>query len=148
METNAAGAEVEAERAVDRGIGESEETESGLDENVAGALAYLVGFISGLVFYLIEKENEYVRFHAAQSMVVSAAVFLLWVGMSVASMVLTTMSAGSGFFAFGLLSLLLSLVWLFVFLGAVGLWVFLLIRAYQGKKTRIPVAAGIADGLL
>ena len=44
------------------------ENNSGLDSNVAGTLSYLFGFVSGLIFYLIEKEDRFVRWHAAQSM--------------------------------------------------------------------------------
>jgi uncharacterized membrane protein len=45
-------------------------TSNGLEENVAGLLCYVLGWITGLVFILIEKENKFVRFHAMQSIVV------------------------------------------------------------------------------
>jgi hypothetical protein len=43
---------------------------TGLEPNVAGLLCYLVGWITGLVFILIEKENQFVRFHAMQSIII------------------------------------------------------------------------------
>ena len=44
-------------------------TSVGLQANVAGLLCYLVGWITGLIFFLIEKENKFVRFHALQSLI-------------------------------------------------------------------------------
>ena len=51
------------------------ETSIGMQPNLAGLLCYFFGFITGLVFYLIEKKNKFVRFHAMQSMV-DSEVFL------------------------------------------------------------------------
>ena len=50
---------------------------TGIQPNVAALLAYLVGFVSGLVFFLIEKENKFVRFHAMQSIGLSGGLFVL-----------------------------------------------------------------------
>ena len=50
-----------------------EKTSTGLDENVAGLLCYVLGWVSGLVFILIEQENNFVRFHAMQSIIVFGA---------------------------------------------------------------------------
>ena len=47
-----------------------EKSSTGLAENVAGLLCYVLGWVSGLVFILIEKENRFVRFHAIQSIYV------------------------------------------------------------------------------
>ena len=54
-----------------------------LEPNVAGLLCYLVGWITGLVFILIEKENKFVRFHAMQSIVTFGALTVLWIALSV-----------------------------------------------------------------
>ncbi|WP_318010792.1 hypothetical protein [Bacillus sp. RAR_GA_16] len=51
-------------------------TSSGLEENVAGLLTYVLGFVTGIIFLLIEKENKFVRFHAMQSIVVFGAFFI------------------------------------------------------------------------
>ena len=120
---------------------------TGLDSNVAGALAYLFGALTGIIFYVLEPEDEFVRFHAAQSIVVSVGFFVLAFGTSIVTTVLSVLggaSAGASV-AFGLVSLVIGLVWLVVALAGFGLWLFLMLRAYQGKQTRIPVAAGIAD---
>jgi uncharacterized membrane protein len=129
---------------------ESGETESGLDENVAGALSYLFGLVTGLIFYLIEQDNAYVRFHAAQSMVVSGIVFVAYIGLSILGTVVSTVlvTSTSTVFLGSIVSLVLGLIWLVLALGGFGLWVYLMVRAYQGKTPRVPIAAGIADSLV
>ena len=125
------------------GHASGQETETGLDENVAAALAYVLGWLSGIVLYLLESENEYVRFHAAQSIVVFGAIFI-------AGMVLNVTQA---FALFGnvtraLLGPIFALLTLGLWLGALVLWLYLIIRTYQGENPRIPVAADIADDLV
>ena len=117
---------------------------TGLEPNVAGALSYLLGFLTGLVFFLIEEDDEFVRFHAAQSMVVFGGLFVLGIVVQVFT---TVIGATAGLFGW-LLALVFWLIWLVVSLGALVLWIFLMVRAYQGKTPRIPVAAGIADDLV
>lgn len=128
----------------------SGEMESGLDENVAGALSYLFGLVTGLIFYLIEQDNPYVRFHAAQSMVVSGIVFVAYIGLSILGTVVSSIlfTSSSTFFLGSIVSLVLGLIWLVLALGGFGLWVYLMVRAYQGKTPRVPIAAGIADSLV
>ncbi len=107
---------------------------SGLAENVAGLLCYLVGWLTGLIFLLIDK-RPFVRFHAAQSIVVFGVLFILrlvfwfgWVG------------TWGLFSLWGLLSMLLGLVTLIA-------WVVLMVQAYQGKMFEVPIAAGIAKSI-
>jgi uncharacterized membrane protein len=108
---------------------------SGLSENVAGLLCYLVGWLTGLIFLLIDK-RPFVRFHAAQSIVVFGALFILRI-------ILTFGLFGAtwGFFTiWGLISLLVSLVTLVA-------WIVLMVMAYQGKMFEVPIAAGIAKSI-
>lgn len=130
----------------DGAVASTHSSESGLDENVAGALSYLLGAITGVIFLVIEKENAFVRYHAAQSVVLSVAAFLGYVVLSVISTVITAvLFAGGGSLLFGLLSLLMTLLWLAVTLVAFGAWIYLMFRAYRGETVRIPVLAGFAD---
>ncbi len=124
--------------------------DDGPDANLMGALSYVLGFITGVVVYLIEKEDDFVRFHAAQSIAVSAILFAASIVLSVVGTVLSTLFfAGTGAFAVAsLLSLLLGLVWLAVSLAGFVLWVYLIVRAYQGATPRIPVAARLADRMV
>jgi len=109
-------------------------TTSGLAENVAGLLCYALGWLTGLIFLLIDK-RPFVRFHAAQSIVVFGALFILrmvfWFGW---------FGSWGLFWLFTMLSLLLSLLTLIA-------WIVLMIFAYQGKMFEVPIAAGIAKSI-
>lgn len=133
----------ERERDHDRERGHEGEVAGGLEPNVAGALSYLLGFVTGLIFFLMEEDDEFVRFHAAQSMVVFGGLFVL----GIVIQMFTGFVGATGVF-FGLFALVFSLVWLAVSLGALVLWIFLMVKAYQGETPRIPVAANIADDLV
>jgi uncharacterized membrane protein len=101
-------------------------TSMNLDENIAGALCYILGFITGIVFYLMEKENKFVRFHAMQSILVFLPVWVI--------VILISWIPGIGWAVSGLLGLL-SLI----------LWLILMIKAYQGEKFKLPVVGDIAE---
>jgi len=105
-----------------------------LEPNVAAALSYALGFVSGIAVYVLEDDDRFVRFHAAQSIVVFGG---LAVANAVTSAVFAAIGIGS---VAALLSGLISLL-------TVGLWVFLIATAYQGKTQRITVAADVADEL-
>lgn len=127
------------------------QTESGLDENIAGALAYVLGFLTGLIFFLIEKENRFVRFHAAQSMAFAILLTVAYIVLSILQLVFSVVlfsGTAGGFILGSIVTLVLGLVWLVLALGGFALWIYLIVRAYQGKTPRIPVAAGIADKLV
>jgi uncharacterized membrane protein len=116
-----------------------------LDENVVGALAYLFGFVTGIVVLMLEKESPFARFQAAQSIVVFGGLFVASAGLSLFSFVLGILLGDLlGFLLGGLLTLASFGVWL----AAIGLWAFLIYRAYSGTTFRVPVAAGLADRLV
>jgi uncharacterized membrane protein len=56
---------------------EKERSSTGLDENVAGFLCYLFGFITGIVFLVVEKESRFVKFHAMQSTITFLGLFII-----------------------------------------------------------------------
>jgi uncharacterized membrane protein len=123
-------------------VATGQETETGLSENVAGALSYLLGILTGIVFLVVEKDNEYVRFNAAQSIVVFGGIAVLAIGISILSTILGFLL---GDFLGLLVGFLLFLVWAAVGLVGFGLWAFLMYRAYRGNSFRVPIAAGYAD---
>jgi len=102
-----------------------EKTGSGLNQNLAGLLAYIAGIISGVIFLLIEKENQFVRFHAYQSIMVTVGLVILSIGLSFVPMV--------GW----ILSLLLSPI------GFI-LWVVCMYKAYQGEVFKLPIVGDMA----
>jgi len=104
-------------------------TSSGMEENVAGFLCYLLWWVTGLVFYLIEKDNKFVRFHALQSILVFLAITILNVILNVITFWLWFLWWISG------------IVWLL----AVILWIVLMIKAYQGEKFKLPIVGDIAE---
>ena len=109
---------------------------SGLQENVAGALCYLFGWVTGIIFLLIDK-RPFVRFHAAQSIVVFGA-------LTVIRIVLAMAFTGSWYYGFGFLYGLVFMVFGLVVLAAV---IVLMIQAFQGKRFEVPGAAGIARNI-
>lgn len=114
---------------------------SGMDPKLAGLLAYLVPPITGIIFFLIEKTNQVVRWHAAQSIVFGIAWIVLWIALTVLSMVLTAILPIIG-------TILGFLIWIVVFLGGIVLWVVCLIKGYSGQMWRMPVIAPYADRLM
>jgi uncharacterized membrane protein len=107
-------------------------TSTGLDPKIAGLLTYLFGWVTGLIFFLIEKEHREVRFHAAQSILVSLVLIGVYMVLSVVAMVPVI----------GLLALLGYAV---VGLGGFVLWVYLLIQGYNLNHVRLPVLGAMAE---
>jgi uncharacterized membrane protein len=99
-------------------------SETGLESNVAGLLCYVLGWVSGLVFFLIERKDKFVRFHAIQSMIVFGAINL-------------------AYFIVFRIPYIWVIGWIFWAFGVV-LWIVLMVRAYQGQKPKMPIAGDIA----
>jgi uncharacterized membrane protein len=128
---------------------EGGETGLGLEPNVAGALAYVLGVLTGALVYLTEPDDAFVRFHAAQSMVVSIGLVAVWMGFGILGGVLGAVGAATGgVFVFAVLGPVLALVWGVLSLASFGLWVYLIVSAYRGRSPRVPVAARLADRLV
>jgi uncharacterized membrane protein len=103
-----------------------EKTSMGMDQNVAGLLCYLVGWVTGIIFLVLEKDNKFVKFHAIQSIIVFGAI-------TVAGIIFRFIP-----FIGGILS------WLLWALGFI-LWIILMVKAYRGEKYKLPVAGAIAE---
>jgi len=102
-------------------------TASGLDANLAAALSYALGWVSGIVFLLTEHDNAFVRFHAMQSVVVFGVLSLSW-------FVLVSIPFIGWVLA------------IFVLIPASAiLWLLLLFKAYQGERFKVPVAGDMAE---
>jgi len=108
---------------------------AGLDENVAGLLSYLLGWVTGLIFLLIDK-RPFVKFHAAQSIVVFGGLTALRIALGI-------FVGFGGIFSFGLWGMLF---WLIGILGLV-LWILLMVKAYQHEMFKVPIAADIAQNI-
>ena len=100
-------------------------TSTGLEKNVAAGLCYALGWVSGLIFLLIEKEDEDIRFHAMQSIVVFG-------GLNILQIALTISLIG------------IPLLAIIAIVGFV-LWILLVIKGFQGEKYKVPFAGDIAE---
>lgn len=121
---------------------------SGVDPKLAALLSYLFLLIGGIIFLLIEKDNKYVRFHAAQSIVAGIASIVLSAGVGIVMAILGTVFAATGlFFLFSIFSL----IQLVVSLGIFVLWIVLMINAYngydKGETFKLPVLGNMAEKL-
>lgn len=101
----------------------AEKSATGLPRNTAGALSYVLGPVTGVVFYVLEKD-PFVRFHAMQSIVVFVVLFALqWI--------------------VGITIILLPVVPLISILSFV-LWLLLIYKAWQGDEWEVPVLGSYA----
>ena len=107
-----------------------------LDPKIGGLLAYLLfGWVGGLIMFLTQKHPE-VRFHGAQSVLVSIATFGLYAVLGVLSSVMAI-----GFGGWALFSALYSLIGLAV----LGLWISLCVKGYNLDHFKLPVIGDIAE---
>ena len=101
-------------------------TSVGLEPNLAGLLCYVLAWVTGIVFLILEKENQFVRFHAMQSIVVFGA--------------LTVVSIILSFIPFvGWV-----LGWILNILEFI-LWIVLMLKAYKGERYKLPWAGNFAE---
>ena len=105
---------------------ETTKTSTGMEQNIAGLLCYLAGWITGLIFFLIEKENKFVRFHAMQSIITFG-------GLTVLFMVL------------GFIPILGWMLIPIIALLQLVLWILLMVKAYQGERFKLPVIGDLAE---
>ncbi len=101
-------------------------TALGIDENIEGLLCYVLGWITGIVFLILEKENKFVRFHAMQSLAVFLVLFVI--------LVIIGMIPFVGWFISSLVSIFMLLLWLF-----------LMYKAFKGERYKLPIAGEFAE---
>jgi len=110
-----------------------------IDTNLVGALAYLAGLITGIIFLVLDpyKSNSFVRFHAFQSIFFNIAWVTFWIFWMIISAVLTPLTAG----VFGLIAVPLMLIFT---LAGFGIWIFLMYEAYQQTLFKLPIVGKFA----
>jgi uncharacterized membrane protein len=101
---------------------EAKKSGTGLEKNMAAAFTYVLGWVTGLIFLLVEKNDQFVRFHAMQSVVTFGALNLL-VMVPFIGWMLSPIVAIVGFI----------------------LWLVLIVKAYQGEKFKLPLAGDFAE---
>jgi uncharacterized membrane protein len=101
-------------------------TSLGIEENIEALLCYVLGWVTGIVFLALERENKFVRFHAAQSLATFLPLFVAMIILGVIPFV--------GWFL-SVLTFILTLL----------LWLFLMFKAFKGEKYKLPVVGDFAE---
>ncbi|HEV3513765.1 MAG TPA: hypothetical protein VGS05_18815 [Candidatus Sulfotelmatobacter sp.] len=111
----------------------------GLTMNLAAALSYALGAITGVLFLVLApyKDNRFVRFHAIQSIILNVAIVAVAIVWSIIVSILMSIAG------FWVLTVALPLDWLFG-LGIFALWLFMMFQAYSEREFRIPWIGNIA----
>lgn len=104
----------------------TEKSSTGLEANLAGALTYLLGPITGILFLVLEKESKFVRFHAMQSTITFIVLFVV-------TLVL------------GMIPIFGWLLLLPLQLAILVLWLFLMFKAFKGEKFKLPTIGDMAE---
>jgi uncharacterized membrane protein len=104
----------------------------GMQPNIEAGLSYVLGWVTGLIFFLMEKQNRFVRFHAMQSILFFGGLAVIWIILSIIG-------------ALPLLGFFTGLIWYaVVIIGLVG-YIVLLINGFQGKYFKLPIIGDYAE---
>jgi len=118
---------------------------TGLDENIAALLSYVFGWVSGLIFFLIEKDSRLVRFHAMQSLLFNVLIGIiltvLWVVLFVFFMIANQVSGALT----GILTILSTLIWIALSIAILIGWIMCLIKAFQCQYFKLPIIGNFAE---
>ena len=117
------------------------QTNLGMAPNVAGLLCYVpccIGLVFGIVAAIVEKQSRFVRFHAFQSLLLHAALFVICVGYQVLHLVISA--------AVGVLSVVMFPLGILLGLACVAVLIFMMVKANGGEEYELPVIGGMAKG--
>lgn len=108
-------------------------TAGGMSENVAGALCYVLGLITGILFLVLApyNQNKFVRFHAFQAIFFHVAWIVLWIADTMMAFVLPWY--------------LMSLIGMLLALGGLALWLILMFKAYNNERFKLPIVGDLAE---
>jgi uncharacterized membrane protein len=115
----------------------------GIQENIAGLLCYLFGWISGLIFLLIDK-RPFVRFHGAQAIAMNIAFFGIWVAFWMVTLLLGFITAMMKF-PIGFLTVFLYPVVMIAFFIT---WIYCMYKTYQHEKFKLPIIGSIVENMV
>lgn len=117
---------------------------AGMEENVAGLLCYLFGWVSGLIFLLIDK-RPFVKFHAAQSIALTLSFILVWIAFWIATFILGIITTAIFHFPIGFLMVFLLPL---VGIGFLLAYIFCMYKAYQHEKFKLPIIGNLVEGMV
>ncbi len=96
------------------------------NENLMAAATYLLAFVTGIIFLIVEKESKFIRFHAMQSTILFGGIFI-------ANIVL------------GFIPILGWLLGLLLSLASFILWIICMWKAFQGEMYKVPFVGNLAE---
>ena len=104
-------------------------TSTGLSPNIAGLLCYVAGWVSGIIFLVLEQRNKFVRFHATQSIIVFGI-------LTVAGIILGLIPVVGGAFS--------------LIIGIIGfiVWIVMIVKASSGEWYKLPWAGDVAEKIV
>jgi len=105
------------------------DTSTGLSPNVAGLLCYVGGWISGIVFFVLEQKNKFVRFHAAQSIVAFGIITVAGITLGLIPAVGVVFSS---------------------IIGVIGfiVWIVMIVKASNGEWYKLPWVGDVAENIV
>jgi uncharacterized membrane protein len=109
---------------------------TGLSSNIASLLSYICMPITSIVFLLVEKENQDVRFHAWQGTIFGVGYIVLIFALQLLAAIMGAI--------WGVLGIIVGFFVPLVGLAAFVLWIICLVKAYQGERWKIPYVGDIA----
>jgi uncharacterized membrane protein len=118
---------------------------TGLDENVAALLSYVLGGIGGLIFFLIEKDSRLVRFHAMQSILLNVLAVIIIIALMVVFSVLFLITTQISGVLSTLFSLIATLIWFVFGIGMLIAVIMCLLKAYQRQYFKLPIIGNFAE---
>ncbi len=112
---------------------------AGMTENMASALCYALGLITGIVFLVLApyNQNRNIKFHAFQSIFMHVALIVAYIALTILSIMLHSIPVLGALFGL-LISMALGL-------GSFLLWLFMLFKTYNGEKIMLPVIGELAQ---
>ena len=123
--------------------GSSDSPTTGLEENIAGLLCYLFGWLSGLIFLLIDK-RPFVRFHGAQAIALNISFAVIgiafWIITFILGVITTMLHFPIGF--------LLGLLFPLVIIGFIAVVIFCMYKAYQHEKFKLPIIGNMVEKMI
>jgi uncharacterized membrane protein len=123
-------ARIEAREKIEREkLTEPAGTSTGLSPNIAGLLCYVAGWISGIIFLILEQKNKFVRFHAAQSIVAFGTITVAGIILGLIPVVGVAFSS---------------------IIGIIGfiVWIIMMVKAYNGEWYKLPWAGDVAEKIV
>ncbi len=122
-------------------------TSTGMSGRTEALLSYVLGWFSGLIFFVIERKNCFVRFHAAQSFLFFGSTFALLLVIRLLAYLISIIPIVGGALAF-VASLFLFPLTYIVFILAGLVWIFLMIQSYRGRTVRLPFFGNYAESMV